>query len=287
MKKVFTPIVCCLCLFCFLSCDKDIVETNAGFEALQPKVTDADAGTWVPVIVSSAADFPLPAPEPTTSSAYQQELQEVKALSSNLTAEQKRIINYWKVGSVLRWNEIMRELVAKHNLPPYQNPDDTYPVPSAANPFAYPVFPFSNPPYAARAYAYVSVAQYDALVMAYRLKEKHKRPAPYQVDASIQPAVPKSELAAYPAEDAVVAGASLEMMKLLFPAEIAYLSKMAEEEKSYRLWSGANIRSDLAAGDSLGRWVARQVIQRAKTDGMGAPGGNPALWTKLEDDCKA
>ncbi|GAB3537169.1 hypothetical protein GCM10027443_29480 [Pontibacter brevis] len=287
MKKPFAFLLSCLCLLHLMSCDKDVVETNAGYPALQPAQTDADAGSWTPLIVSSAADFPLSAPEATASAAYQQELKELKTLTANLTAEQKRIVDYWKVGSVLRWNEIMRELVAKHNLPPYQNPDNTYPVPSAANPFAYPVFPFSNPPYAARAYAYVSAAQYDALVMAYHFKNEYKRAAPYQVDASIKPAVPKTELAAYPSEDAVVAGASLEMMKLLFPADIAYLTKMAEEEKNCRLWSGANVRSDVAAGDSLGRWVARKVIQRAKTDGMGASVGTQELWTKLEDDCKA
>jgi len=287
MKKYLCYISACFCLYNLVSCDKEIEETNAAYQALQPAKTDATAGNWKTMIVVSAADFPLPAPQPTNSAAYQQELQELKGLSSNLTNEQKRIINYWQVGSVLRWNEIMRELVAKHNLPPYQNADNTYPVPSAANPFAYPVFPFSNPPYAARAYAYVSIAQYDALVMAHHFKTEFNRPAPYQVDNSISPAIPKSELAAYPSEDAVVAGASLEMMKLLFPADLDYLKKMAEEERNYRLWSGANVQSDIVAGDSLGRWVARKIIQRAKTDGMGAAGGNPTLWAKLEDDCKA
>ncbi|MGK0740239.1 hypothetical protein ACSFCT_26510, partial [Yokenella regensburgei] len=71
----------------------------------------------------------------------------------------------------------MRELVAKHNLPPYQNDDGTYPIPTAANPFSYPQFPFANPPYAARAYAYVSVAQYDALVAAYFYKRQYSRVA--------------------------------------------------------------------------------------------------------------
>ncbi|QNF33756.1 phosphatase PAP2 family protein [Adhaeribacter swui] len=287
MKKVFIYISTCFCLCYLASCDKEIEETNAAYPALQPSKTDADAGTWTTMIAASATDFPVPAPQPTSSADYQQELQELKKATQNLTSEQKRIINFWKAGSVLRWNEIMRELVAKHNLPPYQNDDNTYPVPSAANPFAYPIFPFSNPPYAARAYAYVSIAQYDALVMAHHFKTAFNRPAPYQVDNAIQPMVPKSDLAAYPSEDAVIAGASIEMMKLLFPADLEYLKKMAEEEKNYRLWSGANVKSDIAAGDSLGRWVARKIIQRAKTDGMGAAGGNPALWTKLEDDCKA
>ncbi|MGV3503556.1 MAG: phosphatase PAP2 family protein [Adhaeribacter sp.] len=286
MKKISTIILAFSCS-CLLSCDQDVVESNAGYQALQPVHTDAGAGTWTPMLVTSAAEFPLPVPQPVSSAAYQQELKEVKDLRGSLTGEQQRIIDYWKVGSVLRWNEIMRELVAKHNLPPYQNPDNTYPVPSAANPFAYPEFPFSNPPYASRAYAYVTLAQYDALVMAHHFKAAFKRPAPYQVDAGLDPLVPESSLAAYPSEDAVVAGATYEMMKLLFPADMPYIRKMAEEEKNYRLWSGANVRSDVVAGDSLGRWVARKVIQRARTDGMGQAGGSPAVWAQLEADCQA
>lgn len=286
MKTNFTFTLVGLCLL-MISCKKDIVESNAHYQALSPVTQDISGGNWKPFIVSSSVSFSLPDPLAVTSSAYQEELKELKTLSSNLSNEQKRAIDYWKVGSVLRWNEIMRELVAKHNIPPYQNDDGTYPAPSAANPFSYPVFPFSNPPYAARAYAYLSLAQYDALILAWRFKAVHNRPAPYKVDETIQVTVPKTDLPSYPSEDAVISGASLEIMKLLFPADVDYIVRMAEEEKNYRLWSGANVRSELAAGDSLGRWVARQVIQRAKTDGMGTAGGNPAIWAKLEQDCIA
>lgn len=67
---------------------------------------------------------------------------------------------------MLRWNEILLELVARADLPPAPSPDDTYPVPDANNPFADPKFPFGNPPYAARAYSYVAVAQFEALKVA-------------------------------------------------------------------------------------------------------------------------
>ena len=80
----------------------------------------------------------------------------------------------------------MRGLVAKYNLPPYQKADGTYPIPSGANPFAYPQFPFSNPPYAGRAYGYVSAAQYDALIACWFYKTKYNRAAPYKVDSSVQ-----------------------------------------------------------------------------------------------------
>ena len=148
-----------------------------------------------------------------------------------MTNEEKRIVKYWSAGAVLRWNEILRELVAKHNLPPYQNPDGTYPVPNANNPLAYPQFPFANPPYAARAYAYVSAAQYDALVAAWHYKKLYNRAAPYTVDATVNALIPKSDLPSYPSEDAVVAGAAVEMMKLLFPGDQDFIQQKAEEHK--------------------------------------------------------
>jgi hypothetical protein len=287
MKKIYTYLILIVIASTFTACNKDIEENNADYPTLAPTNLNINASTWKPLIIPLASDFPLPAPEPITSESYKNELKDLKTASSNLSTEQVEVINYWKVGSVLRWNEIMRDLVAKHNLPPYQKEDRTYPAPSAANPFAYPEFPFSNPPYAARAYAYVSAAQYDALISAWHFKAKYNRTAPYKTDVSISVAIPKSELPSYPSEDAVISGASFEMMKLLFPADIAYITQKAEEEKNYRLWSGANVKSDIAAGDSLGRWVARKVIARAKTDGMGTAGGNAALWKKLEDDCRA
>ena len=112
-------------------------------------------------------------------------------MAGDLTDEEKDIVKYWSAGAVLRWNEILRELVAKHNLPPYQNADGTYPAPSANNPLAYPQFPFANPPYAARAYAYVSAAQYDALVAAWHYKKLYNRAAPYTVDATVNALITK------------------------------------------------------------------------------------------------
>ena len=170
------------------------------------------------MILSVANEFPLAAPSATNVAVYNRELTEIKGYQATFTAEQRASIQYWSAGAVLRWNEILRELVAKRNLPPLANADGSYPIPSAGNPFGYPQFPFSNPPYAARAYAYVSVAQYDALVAAYYYKRLYNRPAPHTIDANIKPLVPATNLPSYPSEDAVVAAVSVEMLKLLFPA---------------------------------------------------------------------
>jgi membrane-associated phospholipid phosphatase len=181
----------------------------------------------------------------------------------------------------LRWNEIMRALVAKYNLAP-QDSAGVYPIPSAANPFAYPQFPFSNPPYAARSYAYVTVAQYDALVAAYKVKMQYKRAAPYKIDASITPSVPKSDLPSFPSDDAVLATVTFEVMKNLFPTEVEFLTKKAEECRRYKYWAGATTASDIAAGDSIGKAVAAKIMTRVRTDNMGQAVGNQSKWDSLE-----
>lgn len=195
-------------------CSKTIDEENLGYPDLNPSKTDINAGVWKTVLLTTPDEFAVAPPAATNTPGYIAELNEIKSWQSTVTKEQKEIIRYWSAGAVLRWNEIMRELVAKHNLPPYQNADGTYPVPNANNPFAYPQFPFSNPPFAARAYAYVSAAQYDALVASHHFKKLYNRSAPYKFDSSIKVMIAKSDLPSYPSEDGAIAGVTVELMKL-------------------------------------------------------------------------
>lgn len=285
-KNIFKSLLLLLAVLTY-SCNDDITERNEQFPKLNPTNTDASAGTWKPYLLTGPDEFSIDVPVAVNTPAYTREINEIKSFQASITDEQKEIINYWSVGSVLRWNEIMRTLVARHNRPPYQNEDGTYPAPSGANPFAYPQFPFSNPPYAARAYAYVSAAQYDALIAAWHYKKLYNRAAPYTVDTALQVLIPKSTLPAYPSEDAVVAGVTVELLKLLFPTEIAYIDRKAEDEKLYRIISGVNVRSDIDAGISLGRKVAAKFIARASTDGAGAAIGTPEIWASLESQTAA
>ena len=273
---IFTAIIA------FASCNKDIADRTKYAAPLSPARLDESAGNWTPVLLTSATEFAIPIPAMAGTDAYKAELSEVKQVNASISPAQQKIIRYWAAGGVFRWNEIMRELVALHNLAPYQNPDGTYPIPSAANPFAYPVFPFANPPYAARAYAYVAAAQYDALVACYKYKILYNRMPPYRYEPGITPQVPTQDLASYPSEDAVLAGVTGELLKLLFPTDTAYIMEKVNEQKNYRLWAGVNVRSDLVAGEALGKAVAAKFTARAKTDKTGAAVGNAALWAALE-----
>jgi membrane-associated phospholipid phosphatase len=265
-----------------IACKKTATGRTDDIAALAPAQTDINAGNWKPILLTAPTEFAVAAPAATTTPAYVAELNEIKALQKNLSAEQEKKMAYWGAGGVLRWNEIMRELVAKYNLPPYQNADGTYPAPSAANPFAYPLFPFANPPYAARAYAYISAAQYDALVAAWYYKKLYNRAAPYKTDAAVTAKWSQTDLPSYPSEAAVLAGVTAEMMKLLFPGEIAAIQQKLEEHELAAIAAGTATRSDIEAGEALGRLVAQKFTARARTDKAGAAIGTPTDWAALE-----
>ncbi len=271
-------------LFAFSQCDKT-VETPV-FEAYPETSLDANAGTWKTYVLLNGSEVPVPAPNDANSALYQAELADLKTKMATATDEQKDLARHWGANGVLRWHAIARELAAQYNVPPDYKPDGTYPNPDPLNPTVYPRFPFANPPYAARAFALLAVAQYDALVTAWHYKFQHNRLAPYKNDPSISPLIPENDLPSYPSEDAVVAAASRELLKFLFPGEAAQMTALAEEHKSSRLWAGANVQSDLDAGDSLGRIVAARIISYAKADRMGMA-NNQAGYQGQKDDALA
>lgn len=258
-------------------CDRT-VQTTEVLPTLQPANTDADAGTWRMLVLTGPEQVTVAAPTATGSDAYKAELTAVKTAQATMTAAQRTNVAYWSSGGVLRWNQMLRELVARYNLPPAPRPDGTYPVPDAENPFGDPAFPFANPPYAARSYAYVAVAQYDALKAAWHWKHRFNRPSPARVDAAITSLVAPSDLPAYPSEDAVLSGVTAEMLKLLFPGALEEITRRAADQREAALLSGRATASDIAAGLALGKSVAALVTARASNDGIRTAGGTPALW---------
>lgn len=290
MKKIFIAAAFIIISnIVVMSCSKEIEGRTDNIAALVPIDQDEDAANWRLVLLSKPDTFEIAAPAAINSTAYIGELNEIKGLQQNLSVEQIEKIKYWNGGAVLRWNELMRELVAKHNLPPYQNEDGTYPIPSSINPFNYPLFPFSNPPYAARAYAYIAAAQYDALVACWHYRYLYNRAAPYTADSTVQvnARCAKVNAPSYPSAEAVVAGVTVEMMKLLFPTEVGYIQQMADEANFCRIASGGNVRSDIDAGMALGSLVAQAYTARAKADNASNAVGTPEQWTRLETDCIA
>ena len=267
------------------SCTKLELETVA--EPYLPASLNESGGNWKTFVLANGSEITVSKPLDVKDASYLKELDSLKNnVVGKLSPEQSQAVNYWGAGAVYRWNEIARELAARYNLPPAANANGVYPVPDAANPKADPMFPFANPPYTARALAYLSVAQYDALITTWKAKYTYNRPAAYTVDTQIKSLLPVSTLPAYPSEEAVVAQASYQILLAMFPGEADYLKSKLDEAKNIGIWAGKNVTSDVSAGLKLGVDVATKVMARAKTDGMGSA-NNQALVPGLVEHAKA
>ena len=265
-----------------VACSKDVSE-RVSLPEFEPTSIDAVGGTWKTIVLTDGGEVNVAAPFTVSSASYQAELSLIIQMQSAISSADQQLINEWKNSGILKWNAFTRELVAKYNLPPEANADGTYPLPNAANPGAYPKFPFANPPYASRAYAYLSVAMYDALVACWKYKFQFDRKSPAINDSRIMAKEKlQAELPSYPSEDAVVAQVAYKMLKVLFPLDSAMQLQMATRQKKAKMLSGAASASDIAAGEAIGNYVAAKALARLRTDGMGAAAGNPALWAQLE-----
>lgn len=269
MKKRFiiSVVGACLCLWFVISCDRDL-PVNMSYSHYQYGSLDEDGGTWSTVLLSAPDQIEIPVPADVNSAEYQAELADLKDAVSNLSSDQRNAVQYWTNNPAVRWMEIAMDLVAKYNLIPGPNPDGTYTLPSPANPAGPPPFPFAHPAYACRAYAYLTVAQFDGTIAAWHYKYLYNRQAPAKVDGSIDPAYAENDLPSYPSEGAVIAAVSRDILSAMFPLEKEYIAKKAQEHMSSLVWAGSNVESDVDAGELIGSEVAKLALARAATDGM-------------------
>ena len=137
-----------------------------------------------------------------------------------------------------------------------------------------------DPPYSSRAYAYVAVAMYDAMVSSWYWKERYGRDAPQQDPLVDQPPDPS-----YPDEHAAMAAAAARVLAYLFPEHPAQrLQREAREEGRSRVIGGVSYPSDVQAGLELGSEVGDRVVAHARQDGIALrwdgsrPPHTPAYW---------
>jgi hypothetical protein len=272
--------------FLFTSCMEDL-PTNYEFTGYQFADLNSNASQWKLIIHSSKEQVPIPVPSQVGSIELKRELDETKTKIDKASAEQQASVEFWTNNPLLRWNEIALELATKYNLIPAPKPDGTYPSPDPANPGNYPLFPYSHPPYTSRMLAYLSVAHYDGLLMAWHYKYKFKRSATYELDPQIKSAYEKNGLYSYPSDGAVIAIASKEILSAMFPLEKDFLAQKALEHLESLVLSGLNVASDVEAGKLIGAEVAKTALLRASTDGMKNAQANRGISDSLRNVAKA
>jgi hypothetical protein len=253
-----------LTIVCIFSCEDD-QPTYVDFSIYKWSKIDENGGDWKPIILSSNEAISVPIPDENTVAS---ELQSVKDAVNKITTDQENTANYWTNNPAIRWNEIARDLAAKYNLAPAANPDGTYSVPDAANPSTYPLFPFAHPPYASRAFAYLSVATFDALIATWHYKYKYNRPSIQSLDNTIKPFYGENGLPSYPSDGAVITATSQTILSAMFPLEKDFIAAKAKEHLESLSYTGTALASDISAGVSLGTEVAKKALARASTDRM-------------------
>ena len=205
------------------------------------------AGTWRTWVISSGSEFRPPPPPAFDSAQKQQELAEVKnfprpipASGANFTTT--RAAYFWQGNTQKLWNDILTVKLFEYQLD-------------------------RNPPRAARAYALMNIAAYDAIIACWDGKYTYWAARPNMLDPTIVTLFPNPNHPSYPSAHAMFDGPYGEMLGYLFPRDAAYFTAQAQEAGTSRLWAGIHFRSDIEAGLEIGRAVAQKVIERAKNDG--------------------
>jgi len=217
-----------------------VATAHAAGDQIEPKT-----GTWKTWVISSAREFPLPAPPNDAGTAV--EILELKALADKRDAAARDLIAYWNVGPPsYRWHEIALSEVMRNGLP-------------------------WN--FAMRDFALIHAAVYDAMIAAWDAKYAYNRKRPSEVDPDLAAELPVPLSPSYPSEHAVAAGAAAAVLSYLFPDRAAYYADQSEAAGRSQLLAALQYPSDISAGLELGRQVAARVIERGKAD------GSDAKWT--------
>jgi membrane-associated phospholipid phosphatase len=125
----------------------------------------------------------------------------------------------------------------------------------------------SNAPRAARAYALVHTAHYEAYIASQDAKYHYWTARPNQFDPSITTVVPTPNFPTYVSNAATLGMSTALVLGHLFPREANRYLGWAQEFGESRLWAGIHFRSDIEAGWEIGRRVAAAFIERAQHDG--------------------
>jgi membrane-associated phospholipid phosphatase len=205
---------------------------------------EPSGGSWRPILLSSPDTIKVPPPPAEASDQEKAETDELLKLQKERTEQSAETARFWNAGACVRWNEIARDFVAKHR---------------------------ASHPMASRAYALLSVAQYDALVATWHGKYQYGRRTPHDRSAAITPLFAAPRDPVYPSEHAAVAAASAAVLAYLFPEEAQFLRGKLAEHESSRLVAGVDFPSDIVSGDAVGVRVGALVVEHAVKDGSDAP----------------
>ena len=124
-------------------------------------------------------------------------------------------------------------------------------------------------PRAARVYALLNVAFYDAGVACWDAKYAYWTIRPFQLDPEFETVVTTPNHPSYPAAHACYSMTAALVLAHLFPRDAEALRKLGHDSGESRIWAGIHYPSDVKAGREIAEQVAARAIERARADGSG------------------
>ena len=201
--------------------------------------------TWKTWVLAAPDALRPPAPPAWDSPQMKAELEELKAFER--TPKTNSVAMYWETFGGMRvyalWNEHARRMVLESGLA-------------------------ADPPAAARALAVVNIAFYDAVVACWDAKYAYWQIRPSQLEPEFKPLFPPPNHPSYPAAHGCLSTAAAATLAHLFPRDAEAFLALGKQAAEARIWAGIHYRSDIDAGQALGRAVSEQVMARV---GLGQP----------------
>ena len=106
----------------------------------------------------------------------------------------------------------------------------------------------------------MNIAIYDAAVACWDAKYAYWQVRPPQLDPAFKSLFPPPNHPSYPAAHGCLSTAAATTLARLFPRDAEALLALGKQAAEARIFAGIHYRSDINAGQALGRAVAEQVM---------------------------
>ncbi|MBK8503219.1 MAG: phosphatase PAP2 family protein [Saprospiraceae bacterium] len=194
--------------------------------------------------------------KPQHRSVLREEMKEIISLQSKMDADDPLDINFWNGAyPAYRWHEIMMDISDQHQ--GHKNGGRV---------------------------AILHLAIYDATTAVWEHKTKNAQLAPFHWNREIRKFGREPDHSTFICEWSVAAGAAKEIISYYFPEKEIYLDSLVEEFKRTRVLTGLQFLSDIEIGVEIGKTIAKEYIDYAKTDrtdiqSQGTELNKPRYWT--------
>lgn len=203
---------------------------------------------WKPMLLTSASEFRPPPPPSCDAPELLSQLADVRNFPRALTTA-----NIYTNARALYW----------------QTPEGLYPwlYIQVMKWMLEDKWAASSPARAARAFALMGVAGYDAYIASQDGKFAYWYARPVMLDPNIVPLFPAPNFPSYPSNHSTFSAARSEVVAYLFPEHADEVRALGKEAGDSRIWAGIHYQMDNDEGVKLGRNVARKVIAWGDADG--------------------